>query len=233
MRIAPSPIILAFAEAGDRVVIPAASQIGVTNGKASYPDGFPPLTRLAKRSGGTPPSGLDMNGILFDLSAYCAWLQGGGKFTYSAAFVAQNTGYHPGAILQSAADPTQFFYNETANNSADPDLGAPGNGWIQFSPLSNPTGTQAANIGAGLQSIAVASSTGFLDLTPNVGPTTLTDLTGGRIGQTVLVSNESASNALTIQAGATIRMSSNLTLLQNGSITLRKRTVSQWVALNG
>jgi hypothetical protein len=96
-----------------------------------------------------------------------------------------------------------------------------------------PLEPQAQNVDAGAQVVAVGTDTGFLDLTPNLGATTLTNLTGGRIGQTVTVTNMHASNQLVVQANASIRMSGSLTLLQNGSVTLRRRTAAQWVATNG
>jgi len=75
---APSKLVLPFASAGGKNTIPVASQIGIVAGKASLADGFPPLTRTPLSAGGVPPSGLDMNGILYEMSAVIRWANAGG-----------------------------------------------------------------------------------------------------------------------------------------------------------
>src|SRR5690242_4772276 len=96
---APSKIVLPFAEDGDRNTIPVPSQIIITPGAASFTDGFPPLTMEPKSSGGIPPFGLDMNGILFDLSALNRWANAGGGFVFDGTFAADTNvvGYPAGA----------------------------------------------------------------------------------------------------------------------------------------
>lgn len=227
----PTPIVEPFAINGVKNVIPVPSQIGITPGAASFNDGFPPQTMISLVSGGIPPSGLDFNGIFYLISAYCSWLQGGGWFQYDADFVTLNTGYGVGAILQSAVDPSQFFYNTLADNPNDPDSVT--TGWVSYSPIGAPTGTQAQNVAAGAQVVAVTAATGFLDLTPNAGATTITNLTGGNVGQSVTVCNLSAANPLTIQQNANIRMVGDLTLLEKQTLTLRRRTATQWVPVIG
>ena len=83
---APGKLLLPFANAGAKNTIPTASQIGITAGAASLTDGFPPLTRTPIAAGGVPPSGLDMNGILYALSAALRWAAAGGGYAYDAAF---------------------------------------------------------------------------------------------------------------------------------------------------
>lgn len=230
----PPSVVEAFCAGGlvnvDYTLIPVPSQVGVSPERASFTTGFPPATRLARNLGGVPPRGLDMNGILFMVSAHAAWIAAGNAYPFNADVVTVAGGYNLGAIVRSVANPDIFFKSLTVNNTVDPDSN-PGT-WQAFSPFSVPTSTQAANIGSGAQVQAVDASAGFLDLTPNVGNTTLTNLTGGTVGQIVTVTNMHASNTLTIQIGANIRMASNVTLLQNGSISLRRRTASQWVALS-
>ena len=65
----PDKITLPFAASGNKNVIPVASQIGITGGAASYTDGFPPLTMTPVAAGGIPPSGKDMNGVIYTISA--------------------------------------------------------------------------------------------------------------------------------------------------------------------
>lgn len=142
----PSKIPLPFAYAASSPYvnpIPTASQIGVTPGRASLHDGFPPLTFDPIGSGGVPPFGGDMNGILNEITAIQQWQEAGGFFTYDSGFSTAIGGYPKGAVLQS----TTFlgFWTSTAeNNTSNPDAG--GAGWI-------PTSFQ------GLQPITVTGGT--------------------------------------------------------------------------
>ena len=100
---APSKLTIPFANAGGKNTIPTASQIGITPGAASYADGFPPLTRTPLAAGGTPPSGLDMNGILYDLSAAARWALIEGGLPFDATFAAAIGGYPRGARCQMSS----------------------------------------------------------------------------------------------------------------------------------
>lgn len=230
----PPSVVAAFAFGGtvnvDYTLIPVPSQVGVSPELASFTTGFPPTTRTARTSGGIPPRGLDMNGILFMVSAHAAWASAGNAYSFNADVVATATGYNIGAILRSAVDPAQYFYNTVADNANNPDSVL--TGWVPFSPLATPIATLATNVGAGAQVVAVTAATGFADLTPNAGATTVTNFTGGNVGQIMTVTNMDAVNPLTLQANANIRMAGDVTLLQNGSLTLRRRTSTEWVALS-
>ena len=126
---APGKLTLPWAEAGGKNVIPVASQIGITPGAASFTDGFPPLTRTPIASGGIPPSGLDMNGVLFDLSAIVQWANAGAGYVWDSAF-ATNTnvlGYPQGAqVLRS--DGLGYWLNLADNNQTNPES-SPAN-WV-------------------------------------------------------------------------------------------------------
>lgn len=230
----PPSVVAAFTFGGtvdvDYSIIPVPSQVGISPELASFTTGFPPATRTARTSGGIPPRGLDMNGILYMLSGHVTWVSAGNQYQFNADVVTIQTGYNVGAILQSATDPTRFYLNLSANNVNNPDSVL--TGWKAFSPVSTPTETQAASPAAGSVTVAVNEGTGFLDLTPSAGATTVTDFTGGSIGQIITVSNLDPVNPLTLQASANIRMSGDLTLLQNNSISLRRRTLTQWVAMS-
>lgn len=97
----PAKLVLPFANAGAKNTIPTASQIGITAGAASLVDGFPPLTRTPIAAGGVPPSGLDMNGILFELSAILRWANAGGGYAFDGTFAADSNvgGYPKGARI--------------------------------------------------------------------------------------------------------------------------------------
>jgi hypothetical protein len=211
--------------------IPVPSQIGIENGAASFTDGFVPLNMTDPALGGILPAGQDFNGLLYMITSYCAWLQGGGGFTYNADFVTQNTGYGVGAILRSAADPSKFFMNTVANNANDPDVDQ--TGWIGYSPIASPTGVQTAAPGAGTFTVALNPGVGFLDITPSAAAT-LTNITGATDGQILTVTNLSGAFGLTVQANANIRMAGDLGLLENNTTTLRySAALGLWTNLNG
>ena len=79
---APAKIVEAFAVNGSKNTIPVPTQIPITSGAASYNDGFPPLTMTPVTSGGIPPSGLDMNGILNEATAVDNWMSAGAGFPF-------------------------------------------------------------------------------------------------------------------------------------------------------
>ena len=128
---APSKMPLPFASSGSKNTIPESSQIGTTPGAASLVDGFPPLTMTPLAAGGVPPSGLDMNGILYEISALTRWFSAGGNFQFDAAFAADSNigGYPQGAIVQKT-NGTGFWRNTVDGNSTNPDTG--GAGWVDL-----------------------------------------------------------------------------------------------------
>lgn len=128
---APAKIQTPFANAGDKQAIPVASQIGITDGRASYTDGFPPLTRTPIVAGGVPPFGTDMNGILNAVTAIQKWQSAGGSFAYDGSFSTAVGGYPKGAVLARAGY-DGFWISTTDNNTANPDTG--GAGWSAAFP---------------------------------------------------------------------------------------------------
>lgn len=122
----PEKISLPFATSGQKQPIPVASQIGIEDGRASYSDGFPPLTRTPLAAGGVPPFGTDMNGILNAITLIQQWQSAGGFFTFDAAFAASIGGYAKGAMLLKA-DGSGYWRSNVENNAANPDTG--GAGW--------------------------------------------------------------------------------------------------------
>lgn len=129
----PARIPLPFAYAAGpsyKNTIPTASQIGITNGKASLTDGFPPLTFQALSAGGVPPFGADFNGILNEITAIQQWQNAGGMFTYDSTFATAVGGYPKGAILQSSSL-NGLWISSAENNTTNPDTG--GAGWVSLS----------------------------------------------------------------------------------------------------
>ena len=128
----PGKLVLPFANNGAKNTIPTASQIGITAGAASLTDGFPPLTRTPIAAGGVPPSGLDMNGILYELSAILRWANAGGGYAYDAAFATDsNVGGYPKGARVLRSDGLGYWFNTTDNNTTDPEgVGAIAAGWV-------------------------------------------------------------------------------------------------------
>lgn len=130
--------------------IPTASQIGIQAGAASLTDGFPPVNFQPVASGGTPPFGEDMNGVLNQVTAWCRWLAAGAPQHYDAAFATSIGGYPLGATLMATADPLKYWTSTVDGNTSNPD--ASGAGWtfgslIPFTPVQQGTGvSQGMNI---------------------------------------------------------------------------------------
>jgi len=129
---APGKLVLPFAASGAKNDIPVDSQIGITAGAASLVDGFPPLTRTPLAAGGTPPSGLDMNGVLYELSAILRWANAGGGYAYDAAFATDsNVGGYPKGARIMRSDGLGYWFNTADNNVTDPEgAGAVAAGWV-------------------------------------------------------------------------------------------------------
>jgi hypothetical protein len=118
----PKLMPLAFAATGGRNSIPEASQLPTVPNGASYADGFPPATRTAIVAGGKPPAGLDMNGILYEITQSLRWGHAGGAYTWNSAFTTDtNVGGYPNGACLMRADLTGFWLNTADNNQTNPD----------------------------------------------------------------------------------------------------------------
>ena len=134
---APDKFIIPFAQnAGIGYVntIPVSSQIGITDGRASLNDGFPPLTFTELSAGGQPPFGADFNGILKEITTSIRWANAGGQYKYDATFSGVIGGYPKGAILLNDSS-TAFFVSTKENNTTNPNSG-PSNDWVPLSGLT-------------------------------------------------------------------------------------------------
>lgn len=130
----PKLLPVPFADAGSKQNIPNESQIGITAGRASYSDGFPPLTRTPLAAGGVPPFGTDFNGVLNDITSAVRWAQSGSGYPFSSAFNTAIGGYPKGAkIPNSTLD--GFWINTVDGNQNNPESSNGSlTGWI---PLDN------------------------------------------------------------------------------------------------
>jgi lysophospholipase L1-like esterase len=141
----PDKVSTPFADIGVKRPIPEASQIGITDGAASFTDGFPPKTFLPLAVGGVPPAGEDFNGILFLITAIQQWQSAGGGFKYDATFATDIGGYPKGARLDNATH-DDIWINTVEDNTTNPDTG--GAGWVALSELGKfkATGVGSINI---------------------------------------------------------------------------------------
>lgn len=122
----PALVAVPFAEEGAKNIIPVDSQIGITDGAASYTDGFPPLTMTPVIAGGIPPAGGDFNGILNAITQSVRWACAGGQYQYDSTFSATVGGYPKGALIQSAGGDVVWL-NLNDDNVTNPDSGS---GWV-------------------------------------------------------------------------------------------------------
>jgi len=161
----PQKFPLPFANAGGKTLIPVASQIGSVPGGASLTDGFPPLTRTPIAGGGVPPSGLEFNGIFYELSAIARWLNAGAGYVYDGTFANDsNVGGYPKGARVLRADGLGYWLNTQDNNVTDPETATAG----------------------------VAAAAGWVpDLTSGVAPVTMTSanvtLTPAQYGKPIIV----------------------------------------------
>ncbi len=139
----PQKLVLPWAASGLKNSIPVNSQTGITPGAASLTDGFPPLTMTPVAAGGVPPSGLDMNGILYEMSAILRWANAGGGYAYDSDFANDShVGGYPKGARVMRSDGNGYWFNTVNNNTSDPEAaGAAAAGWVpdyQFGATSVP-----------------------------------------------------------------------------------------------
>jgi hypothetical protein len=101
--------------------IPEASQVGIIDGAASLETGFPPLNWIPLAGGGVPPFGQDVNGILYELSAWAQWQKAGGPIFRDGTFSTSIGGYPQYALLQSGVL-GRMWLSKVDANAADPDV---------------------------------------------------------------------------------------------------------------
>lgn len=136
------PVVWASSAPGADVhQVPTQSQIGITNGAASFTDGFPPLNFLPVASGGVPPFGNDFNGILQQMTGWDQWQQLGGPVPFDGTFASAiaglgTPGYPRGASIAATLAtgnvvPGAKWISLSDGNTTNPDLNGSlgGSGW--------------------------------------------------------------------------------------------------------
>ena len=212
---------------------PEPSQIGVLNGAASLNDGFPPLTMTNPTSGGIPPYGEDMNGILYLISAWVVFLAAGQVPGYDATLQTAMGGYAQGAVLAQAADPTAFWISSTAANMTDPDTG--GAGWISSKALYSTAALTGSN-----DVVLPGPSDYVIDVDTSAGAINYTGFVAQRDGQRLTFTNVgTGSNLLTLNAinGSSstanqIRLAADAGIVHNQSFSIQySQGATKWLAV--
>lgn len=113
----PQPKLLSKAWASDGLKnsIPTTRNGGMPQEGATYADGFPSITMTPISTGGKPPSGKDMNGVLHEISAHTVWQNQGGRYRFDQAFCDAVGGYPKGAVLINDALDTEYISLVDAN----------------------------------------------------------------------------------------------------------------------
>ena len=135
----PQPKLLSkpWASDGLKNNIPAERNGGLAQEAATYTEGFPSITMTPISVGGKPPSGKDMNGVLYEISAHTVWQNQGGRYRFDQAFCDAIGGYPKGAVLISDTLDTEYISLVDANTH-NPNSG-------------NNTGKWAIHAGKGLK----------------------------------------------------------------------------------
>ena len=135
----PQPRLLSKAWASDGLKnsIPNTRNSGMPQERATYADGFPSITMTPISTGGKPPSGKDMNGVLYEISAHTVWQNQGGRYRFDQAFCDAIGGYPKGAVLINDTLDTEYISLVDANTH-NPNSG-------------NNTGKWAIHAGKGLK----------------------------------------------------------------------------------
>ncbi|GJD63741.1 hypothetical protein [Methylobacterium frigidaeris] len=107
--------------------VPQESQVGINDGAASLETGFPPKNFQPVGSGGVPPFGQDMNGILKRITQWSRWQAAGATNLWDSAFATAIGGYPRGAVLGSTT-PGLLWVSVADNNLTNPD-GINADGW--------------------------------------------------------------------------------------------------------
>ena len=153
-----------FARDGERNLIPVTRQDGQDARLATFSGGYPKITMTPKSAGGEPPDGMDMNGVLYQISLDTVHRQSGKQMQYDATYATNIGGYSKGSVLQST-DLSTFWISTVDGNTTDPDS-TNASGWNRFAytPVATSTTTGTVKLADTLASNATDTA-----LTANQG----------------------------------------------------------------
>ncbi|HEY1441396.1 MAG TPA: hypothetical protein VGF65_11270 [Mycobacterium sp.] len=208
---------------------PQASQIGITDGAASFADGFPPLNFQPISSGGIPPFGQDMNGLQNQITAWLRWQAAGGPVWYDSAFQSAIGGYPTGAKVMSGTTANLLWVSQTDNNLTNPD--ASGAGWtvptfadpglagiIVTGPGGSGANLRLTGNGTTTPIKTIRAANGNFSVVNNAYSAEILSLTDA--GTLTVPGNFTATNvtANATLTGATVNSNGNLNANGNGSV---------------
>jgi hypothetical protein len=149
----PTPIVKPFgyAAAGSFIQVPIPDTT-VVAGRASFENGFPPVTFQEKVAGGIPPNGADFNGILYQVTSYLVAVQAGQTPKYNGTVSTALGGYQKGAVL-AMADDTGLWISLVDANTADPDAGS-----ANWAPLYRYDYTEKNSLTGGVVTLSFAEA---------------------------------------------------------------------------
>lgn len=131
----PSRITKAFGVNGLKNTIPVDSSTNTdNNGVATFDKGFPPVTMQPLSAGGIPPSGKDMNGVLYSTTIQQQWQNAGMTYPFSQDFSDAVSGYPKGAIVPSSVYTGQWLNLNEANGTSPESPNGANTGWV---PINN------------------------------------------------------------------------------------------------
>lgn len=151
----PQPKLLSkpWASDGLKNNIPAERGGGLAQEAATYAEGFPSITMTPISVGGKPPSGKDMNGVLYEISAHTVWQNQGGRYRFDQAFCDAVGGYPKGAVLINDTLDTEYISLADANTH-NPNNGGNTGKWAIHAGKGLKAGTTQAGI------VQLSSATG-------------------------------------------------------------------------
>ena len=155
----PQPKLLSkpWASDGLKNNIPAERNGGLAQEAATYAEGFPSITMTPISVGGKPPSGKDMNGVLYEISAHTVWQNQGGRYRFDQAFCDAIGGYPKGAVLINDTLDTEYISLVDANTH-NPNNG--NNTWA----IHAGKGLKASTIRAGIVQLSSATNSNSEDM---------------------------------------------------------------------
>jgi len=213
----PTNYALPFANGGAKNIIPIAA---TGTGKASFTEGFPPVTMMPLSSGGIPPEGKDFNGILFDITAHTIWVNSGGQYQFDAALATAIGGYPAGMVLQNNAG-TASYVSAVNSNSVDFNATPSSIGvqWLPYAGKAFSALTKAVTGGA-VTLTATESSSRFITLT-GVLASNLTLNFPAELGWWQIINNTTGAFTVTVKptagTGILIRQGSSDCVVSNGA----------------
>lgn len=147
-------IYVPFALNGNKNIIQVTRQENQDQEDATWSSGYPDITMIKQSAGGKAPKGLDMNGVLYSLSADIVHRQSGKQMLFDAEYATNIGGYAKGSLLQST-DLSRFWISTVDGNTTDPDS-ASSSGWNRFAytPVATSTTTGTVKLVNSLASTA-------------------------------------------------------------------------------